>query len=317
MRVAITRKFPTDLAERLRPHFSEVTAFDRVRPPSPEELQRLVAHADLVICSPSERIDAALIAAAPELKCVITYSVGVDHVDLAALAARQIRLVHTPKVLTDATADLAWALIMACTRRLKPAQQYIDEERFTGIDPCLFLGLELSRAVLGIVGMGKIGGAVAQRALAFGMKILYTGSERQDLSLPGRRVELIELLTHSDVVTLHVPLTDKTRHLIGRRELGVMKAEAVLVNTSRGPVIDEKALLAHLRTHPGFFAGLDVYENEPEITAGLSGLPNAFCVPHIGSATVHARRAMADLCADEAIRFAKGERLRYEYAAGV
>jgi glyoxylate reductase len=149
------------------------------------------------------------------------------------------------------------------------------------------------------------------------MKVLWTGSERKDLSLPGRHVEMMELLTHADVITLHVPLTDKTRGMIGRRELGVMKPEACLINAARGPVIDEKALLAHLRTHPGFYAALDVFENEPEVTTGLAGLPNAMCLPHIGSATTVARRAMADICADEAIRFATGERLRYEYAPGV
>lgn len=179
MRIAVTRKFPTDMEKRLEPHFAEVVTVDRVRAPSPEELRKMATRVDILVCSAADKIDEAVLAVASELKCVITFSTGVDHIDLTQCAAKGIRVVHTPKVLTEATADLTWALILACARRLKPAQQYIEEGRFTGIDPNLFLGLELNEAVLGIVGMGKIGYAVAHRALAFGMKILYAGSEKE------------------------------------------------------------------------------------------------------------------------------------------
>lgn len=315
MKLALSRKFPFDVAPRLKAHFSETTVFDQVRTPTAEQMKKLCSQADVVMVSPAEALSAETIAGAANLKLVVTYSTGTDHIDLPSLAARKIPVVHTPDVVTDATADLAWALLMSCARRLKPALAFVEEGRWVGNDPNLFLGLDLGRSVIGIVGMGRIGKAVAQRALAFGMRVLYTNRGQQDLALPGRRAELMEVLQHSDIVCLTLPLNEKTRGLIGRRELGVMKPNGVLINVARGPIVDEKALLAHLRTHPEFYAGLDVFENEPEITAGLASLPNAFCVPHIGSATQHARKQMSDMCVDEVIRFLKGERLRFEYKA--
>ena len=309
MKLTLTRPLPGDVASRLSAHFSEVRVLSSPRPPSLDELKLHLPGTDVLICSLTERVDAALLAAAPALKHISTFSVGVDHLDIPAIRARGISVSHTPGVLTDATADLAWTLILACARKLKPAMQFIEEGKFTGFSPTAFLGLELRGAILGIVGMGKIGSAVAKRAEGFGMSVYYSGPAK---ALPNH-VELEELLRISDVVSLHCPLNDKTRHLVSRRELGVMKPKAVLVNTARGPIVDEAALVAHLRSHPEFTAGLDVFEREPGVTAGLAVLPNAVCLPHVGSATLAARTRMAEICVDEAIRFVKGEALQNEY----
>lgn len=304
---------PATLEAQLRLQFAQVIVYPGKQTMPKAELKASLRGIQILICQLTDRIDAEVLEAADSLQCVITYSAGTDHLDLPLLKARGIRVVHTPDVLTHATADLTWALILASARRLKPAQLFVEDRKFIGVDPSLFLGLELNGAMLGIIGMGRIGLAVAQRALGFGMRVLHTTSSKKDISLPGRTAELAEILEHSDVVTLHCPLTDKTRHLIGRRELSRMKPNGILINTSRGPVIDESALSAHLRTNPAFFAGLDVYENEPQIADGLLELPNAICLPHIGSATEGARLAMAQICLEEAVRFARGERLRYEY----
>ena len=313
MKVTLTRKLPGGHDAKLPSHFIEVVTLEHGEPLGRGELKAALKGTDVLICTVSDRIDEEILSVADRLKCIVTFSVGVDHIDLNALKARKIQLAHTPQVLTDATADLTLALILGCARRIKPAVHFIEEGKFRGLDPGLFLGMELSRSVLGVVGLGKIGMAVARRALAFGMKVVFTSSKPHGDQADFKEVPLGELLRISDVVSLHCPLTPSTRHLIGRRELSVMKPNGILVNAARGPIVDEKALLAHLRTHPDFFAGLDVFEDEPVIVPGLRQLPNALCLPHIGSATVAARGAMAEVCCDEAIRFAKGQRLRYEY----
>jgi len=270
------------------------------------EVLAMAAGADVLVVTLNEKIDEELLGQATRLKCLITYSVGLDHIDLVAVRSRQLPLAHTPDVLTDATADLAWALILGCARRLKPAQRFLEEGKFKSFDPSLLLGIELRDKILGVVGYGKIGQAVAKRAAGFGMTVLHCGR-------PGKTpMRLEEVLSKSDVVSLHCPSNAETRHLISRRELQTMKAQGILINTARGPLIDEVALLAHLRATPEFYAGLDVFEHEPKVPEGFLQLPNAFCVPHIGSATRTAREAMGRVCMEEAIRFAKGESLKYE-----
>jgi len=257
-----------------------------------------------------------LLVACPALRLVVTFSVGVDHVDSAALRRRSIPLVHTPDVLTDATADLAMALILACARRLRPGVRFVEEGHFEGFDPGLFLGLALANARLGIVGLGKIGTAVARRALGFGMTVTYVSPQEKRPAFPAVRVSLEQCLREADIVTLHAPLVAEARGLIGRRELAAMKPRGVLVNTARGPLVDEQALLAHLRTHPEFYAGLDVYEHEPRVDPALAALPNAICLPHLGSATEAARLGMARICTAAAIQFSRGEKPEPIYVGG-
>lgn len=313
MKVTVTRKLPGCPEALLSRHFHDVIQLDAPRSLTAEALGQAASSTDVLICTLSDKITEKVLEQAPSLKCLITFSVGLDHIDVPAVLKRNIRLVHTPQVLTESTADLTWALILACARRLKPAMRYLEEGNFVGFDPSLFLGIELHGKLLGIVGMGKIGRAVATRGLGFGMKIAYSGPQRSDPYGTAVEMSLEQLLGNADVVALHCPLKKETTHLIGRRELSVMKPNAILVNTARGPIVDEAALVAHLRTHPDFFAGLDVFEKEPHLAEALKSLPNAFCVPHIGSATQVAREAMGKVCLDEAIRFARGESLKYEY----
>lgn len=313
MKALVTRRFPGHVSERLKDVFDDVRESDDSAPLDRKRLLDRIRGVEVAVVSLTEIIDEEVLTAADKLKLIVTFSVGVDHIDLAAVKKRGIRLVHTPDVLTPATADLTLALVLASARRLKPGARFVEEGRFTGFDPDLFLGLELGQSVLGVVGLGKIGSAVAQRAIAFGMKVIYVSPSEKKPEFEATRMDLPTALQRSDIVTLHCPLNEKTRGMIGVKELQLLKPKACLVNTARGPLIDEKALYAHLRTRPECFAALDVFENEPEVVPGLASLPNALCLPHLGSATAWARGEMARVCWEEAQRFAKGEKLRYEY----
>ena len=234
----------------------------------------------------------------PRLRAVCVYAVGFDNVDVDAATARGVVVANTPGVLTDATADLAFALILATARRIVEGDRELRAGRYEGWEPTYLLGLDLHGAQLGVLGFGRIGQAVARRALAFSMRVVYHDSTdppvAAELRDAARSVSLEELLRESDVVTLHTPLSEATHHLIGERALHAMKSTAVLVNTSRGPVIDEEALVRALREGWIAGAGLDVYEREPELAPGLSECPNAVLAPHLGSATVRTRAAMAE-----------------------
>lgn len=314
MKIALTRQFPGSPEETLKDYFEEVRVADQDRPLRPDELAALVKGTDVIICSLPDRIDSALLSAADSVKCVISFSTGVDHIDLDEAKKRGVRVGHISDILSEATADLAWLLILACARRFKPAIRYLEEGKFNGFGPALLLGLELRGSTLGIVGMGRIGTAVARRAVGFGVKVLYTGgSGPKSVNLPADWVPLEGLLRLSDIVSLHCPLTEATHHMIGTRELRLMKKEGILVNTARGPLIDESALLAHLKTHPEFSAGLDVFEQEPcWVSPELVSLPNSVCLPHVGSATHKTRLTMTEACVAEAIRFANGDVLKNE-----
>ncbi len=247
-------------------------------------------------------IDAAVLdAGLPRLRCVSVYAVGYDNVDVAAASERGIAVANTPGVLTDATADLTFGLILAAARRIVDGDNEMRAGRYAGWEPTYLLGLELHGAQLGIVGFGRIGQAVARRALAFSMRVAYHDSTdppiADDLRTHARRVQLDELISGSDVISLHTPLNRETHHLFDEQVLRRMKSSAVLVNTSRGPVIDEAALVRALRGGWIAAAGLDVYEREPELSPGLAECWNAVLAPHLGSATVHTRAAMAELTA--------------------
>lgn len=279
------------------------------RNPTREELAQGLRAADAVVCTLRERFDQALIAeAGPRLRVLSNMAVGYDNIDVAAATARGILVTNTPGVLTETTADLTWALILAASRRVVEGDRMVRAGEFHGWTPTMLLGRDVHGKTLGIVGMGSIGRAVARRAGGFDMRVLYT--RRSGPLGPGEvpsgalweyRDELRELIRESDFVSLHVPLSEATRHLLGPREFAAMRSGAVLVNTSRGPVVDEPALVGALRDGPLSAAGLDVYENEPQLTPGLARLPNVVLLPHLGSASIETRGRMAELAARNAI----------------
>lgn len=270
-------------------------------PPSPEELRRGVAQADAVIATLTDRVDAHLLAQASRLKIVANYAVGYNNIDVAAARERGIVVANTPDVLTDATADLTWALLLAVARRVVEGDRWVRTGQWPGWAPTQMLGSDVSGKTLGIVGMGRIGQAVARRAAGFGMTLLYAARRVdappiQDLSWTPLPLE--EMLRQSDFVSLHVPLTEGTRHLIGARELRLMKRSACMINTARGPVVDEAALVSALEQGSIAGAGLDVYEHEPRLHAGLAALPGVVLLPHLGSATLDTRIRMGMICLD-------------------
>jgi glyoxylate reductase len=308
-RVYVTRRVPDGGLAPLETGDFDVAVWAEDRALPREVLLDEAARADGLLVQLTERVDEALLAAAPRLRALATASVGVEHLDLAALGRRGIRPSHTPGVLTDATAELAMALLLAAARHVVRGDRLVRSGAWAGFSPSLLLGLELSAATLGIVGPGRIGCALARRARAFGVRLLYSG--RRDSpemeALGAARRPLEDLLRESDAVSLHVPLTPATRHLVGARELALMRPHAVLVNTARGPVVDEAALVAALRAGRPGAAGLDVYEREPALAEGLAALENAVLLPHLGSATLATRRAMALTAATDLARALRGE----------
>jgi glyoxylate reductase len=284
---------------------ADLTVLGRI--PSPDELRARLAEGVDVLCPQlRDRIDASVLeAAGPRLRAVCNYAVGFDNIDVPACTERGVIATNTPGVLTGATADCAMGLILAVARRLCEGDHEMRSGRFTGWEPEYLLGLDLGGATLGIVGFGRIGQAVAERALAFDMTVLYSdeGDPPVAPAIAGRveKVDFDTIVQRADVISLHTPLTPTTRHLIDEDVLKRMKSTSVLVNTSRGPVIDEAALVRALREGWIAGAGLDVYEREPEMSPGLAECRNAVLAPHLGSATVKTRAAMAQLCADNAI----------------
>jgi glyoxylate reductase len=313
MRVFVTRALPGDALQRLDA-VSEVRLWREDRPTPAETLRAELAEADGLLCTVADRIDEDLIASATRLRVISNYGVGYDNIDVAAATARRIPVCNTPDVLTDATADIAIALMIAACRRWWEAERLLRENRWGSWSPTLLVGQPFSRRTLGIVGLGKIGQAVARRAKGFGMEILYSGRRRPETEKAlgiAWCASLEELLRDSDIVSLHVPLTPATRHLIGAEQLAVMKPTAVLVNTSRGAVVDQAALAEALRTRQIFAAGLDVYEQEPlPPDDPLRHLDNCVLLPHIGSAETTARLGMADLAVDNLLAVLHGRRPR-------
>lgn len=295
----ITRLLPQPVMEAIPSHY-QVLAPSIDQASTEAELRRGFSEADAVVCTLADRIDASLLSSATTLKIVANYAVGYNNIDLSAAAQRDIVVTNTPDVLTDATADLTWALLLAVARRVAEADAWIRTGTWAGWTPTQILGADITGKTLGIVGMGRIGQAVARRATGFGMSVLYAGrhavSNPPGVSWTWQPLDTV--LTHSDYLSLHVPLTDSTRHLIGQPELARMKPTAFLINTARGPVIDESALLSALQARTIAGAGLDVYEHEPSVPPALRSLPNVVLLPHLGSATLETRVRMGRICLD-------------------
>ncbi|HSK16961.1 MAG TPA: D-glycerate dehydrogenase [Gaiellaceae bacterium] len=292
-RVHVTRRVPERVRAALEESF-DADVRDREQPPTRDELLAASAGCAGLVTMLTERVDDELLdAAGPQLRVVANFAVGVDNVDLEAAARRGVVVSNTPGVLTEATAELTVALLLALVRRVAEGDRLVRGGEPWVWAPTFLLGRGLRGCTLGIVGPGRIGSAVARLARAFRMDVLESGRTPG----PGR-VPLGELLARADAVSVHVPLTPETRHLLGREELRAMRPDAVLVNTSRGPVVDEVALVDALRRGEIGGAALDVYEREPEVEEGLLDLENVVLAPHLGSATLETREAMGLLCVD-------------------
>ncbi len=315
-KVYVTRMLPPPALDILR-EYCEVEVNPREEPPSKSELISRLKDKHALLCLLTDKIDAEVMDAASDLRVISTYSVGYDHIDVEESTKRGIYVTNTPGVLTDAVADFTWALILTIARRVAEADSYVRGRRWKiAWSPTLFLGYSVYGRTLGIIGLGRIGIAVAERARGFNMRIIYYDVQRPpsdvERRLNAEYKPLEELLRESDFVTLHVPLTRETYHLIGERELRLMKKTAFLINTSRGSVVDTHALAKALKD--GWIAGvaLDVFEKEPiEEDNPLLKLPNVVLTPHIASATVEARSKMAEIAALNIISVLKGEKPQY------
>jgi glyoxylate reductase len=310
MKVLVTRRIPDEMLALIgREHLLDVHPADE--PMARQELLARVRDIHGLLCTLSDRIDLELLENAGQLRMVANIAVGYDNIDVAAAHAKGVMVSNTPGVLTDATADLTFALILAVARRVVEGDRRTRAGLFKFMAPLLFLGSEVTGKTLGIVGMGQIGQAVARRALGFRMRVIY--HNRRELSpedirgIGARYVPLDALLQEADFVSLHVPLTEQTRRLIGREQLKLMKPSAFLINVARGPVVDEAALVEALQTGQIAGAGLDVYENEPMLAPGLAELQNAVLLPHMGSATLETRVRMARLALNNLLAGLRGQ----------
>jgi glyoxylate reductase len=267
--------------------------------PEPVALRSGLAQSVGAIVTLTDRVDADVLASAPRLKIVANYAVGYNNIDVEAARRRGIVVTNTPDVLTDATADLTWALILATARRVIEGDRLVRSGHWSGWTPTQLLGTAVAGRTLGIVGMGRIGQAVAQRAAGFRMNVCYSSRRRRDSPAEGTAWEFLSLpalLAASDIITLHVPLTQETRHLIGAQELAKMRRDAIVINTARGPIVDEAALVAALTSGAIAGAGLDVFEDEPKLHPGLTALSQVVLLPHLGSATMDTRIEMGMMC---------------------
>jgi glyoxylate reductase len=304
-RVLVTRQLPTGGLDPLVEAGHEIVQRPDDVPFTPDQLRTAASEVDAIISVLTDQIDATVIAAAPKLRVVANVAVGYDNIDLEAARRAGVAVCNTPGVLDETTADLTFALILAAARLLGAAERDLRAGRWTGWGISQYLGHDVHGATLGVVGYGRIGRAVARRGEAFGMRVLH--HSRRPSGTPGYVGDLDELLRQSDVVSLHLPLDDGTRGLVDHRRLAAMKPTAVLVNTSRGPVVDEEALAVALEEGRIFAAGLDVFEHEPAVHPRLLAAPRVVLTPHIGSASVATRTKMARMAAEGVLAVLAGE----------
>lgn len=308
--VYVTRMIPEANIDELRQYFDvEVNLEDRAL--SKEELKEKVRGKAAVISLLTDTIDGEVLdAAGPQLKIVANYAVGFNNFNVVAATERGVVLTNTPGVLDDATATHAFTLLLSMARRIPESDRFVREGKWKGWAPMFFIGLDVDRQTLGIAGLGRIGQNVARKAKSFDMRIIYSDVRRNEefeKQVGATFVDKETLLKESDFLTLHVPLLPETRHYIGEKELKMMKKTAVLINASRGPVVDEAALVKALKEKEIWGAGLDVYENEPELEPGLTELDNVVIVPHIASATMETRIKMGNIAVNNIIKVLNGE----------
>jgi gluconate 2-dehydrogenase len=309
-RVLVTREVFDETLSYLRQH-CEVLDNQRDVPYAPEALGKALADCDGMMCALTDKVDAALLAAALKLKAVANIAVGYNNIDVPACTARGVMATNTPGVLDDSTADLAWTLMLGTARRITEVERRIRNGEWTGWQLKQWLGVDVHHATLGIVGMGRIGQAIARRAFGFEMKVIY--HNRKPIALELERkcnaayVSFDELLAQSDFIVLQVPYSPQTHHLIGAAQLAKMKPSAILINSTRGGVVDDAALIDVLKKGGIRGAGLDVYENEPKLNAEFLKLDNVVLAPHVGSSTEATRKAMAMLAAQNLVAALQGK----------
>lgn len=305
----VTRPIDPHITEDLRAKF-RVTCFDDPHPVDPEGLASALPEADYLLSMLTDKVSADMMSQAPNLKMIANLAVGFNNIDIQAAQARGIVVVNTPDVLTSATAELSVGMMIALSRQFRTGDHDVRSGRFAGWGPLDYLGLGLEGATIGILGFGRIGQAVARRLLAFGSKIVY--STRTERPLPAdlaacQAVSFDEMVTQSDIVSLHAPLTDENRHLFGPAVFAKMKSHALIINTARGPIVDEEALVAALQAGEIAGAALDVYEREPAIHPGLLDRDDVLLLPHVGSATRATRLRMMAMVRDDLFRHLEGK----------
>ena len=310
-KVLLTREFIPEVIEYLDKYVElEMGAINRSL--SKEELKKKIRDKEGIICLLTDRIDREIIDSAPKLKIIANCAVGYDNIDVEYAKSKGIYVTNTPGVLTEATADLTWALILAVTRRIPQAHLFTKGKKFKGWSLTLFLGKDVYGKKLGIIGLGRIGKAVAKRAKGFNMEVFYYDvrkiSEEEEKELNVSYLPLDELLSTSDIITIHTSLNEKSYHLISAEKLKLLKKDAIMINVARGPVIDEEALACALEEKRIWGAGLDVYEHEPLINEKLLKLDNVVLLPHIGSATEETRFRMAMTAAENLILALQGKK---------
>ncbi len=310
MKVLITRAFQERPLKILKENFEvEVGSYERNL--SKQEIIQKIKDKSALISLLADPIDKEVIESAPNLKIIAQYAVGYNNIDVEYALSKGIYITHTPDVLTEATAEIAFALMLSVSRRIVEADNFTRAGKFRGWEPNLLLGKELKGKTVGIIGFGRIGKSFAKKCNAFGMNVLYTKRNRlspeEEKELNVKYMEFDELLRVSDVLSFHTPLTKETRHLLSKEKFNLLKEGVIIINTSRGAVIDENALVENLKSGKVWGAGLDVYENEPKIHEELLKMKNVVLLPHIGSATEETREKMAFMCVNSIIDFSKGK----------
>lgn len=311
MKVFITSIIPEIAIKILTENNIEVIQHKSYLPISKPSLIKKAKKCDALLCLLANKIDKEIIDALPNLKIISNYAVGFNNIDVEYATQKNIWVTNTPDVLTNATADLAFALLLSCVRRIVEADEFTRKGKFKIWQSDLMLGKELNGKILGIIGAGRIGQAMGRRAVGFGMKIIYFDKKQIkdfEKQTGAKYISLNQLLKKSDFISIHTPLTKETYHLIDEKEFDLMKDGAILINTARGEVINEAALVKALKSGKLFSAGLDVYEFEPKITKDLLRMKNVVLLPHIGSATEETRTKMAELCARNIVKVLKGQK---------
>lgn len=311
MKVFITRKIPIAAKELLTKNGFTVVVFPYNRVITKQELIKYAKNADGIISLLTEKFDKEVLDNLPKCKVIANYAVGFNNIDIDYATSKKIVITNTPKVLTDATAEIAASLVLACARRIPESDKFMRDEKFKGWEPELFKGVQLTGKTFGLVGCGRIGQATAKRIKGFGCKIIYynrTKKSEFENEVGAKKVSLNTLMKKSDIVSIHLPLNSETNQLLNKEKLDLLKPNSILINTARGEIIDEKYLIKLLKTNKINSAGFDVYENEPKINPQLLKLSNVVLLPHIGSATVETRDEMAKLAATNVIKVLNGKR---------
>jgi glyoxylate reductase len=308
--ITVTNMFPEAALEKMSQH-CDLRTNQTDQPPTPEQLKKQVAESVAIVTYLSDKVSADIIDSGNNLRLIANYGAGFNNIDVAHAAKKGIWVTNTPGVLHETTADLTWAMILGAARCLIPSDRFTRENQFKGWQAKMFLGGDVYGKTLGVIGCGEIGSAVARRALGFNMKVLYHNRKRmpeeKERTLNAVHTSLEELLRQSDFVTVHAPLTEQTQYLIGKDQFLMMKPTAYFIHTARGKVVDDTALVEALKGNQIAGAALDVYENEPALTEGMTELENLMLLPHIGSASHETRDRMADLVADNVLDAINGK----------